>query len=68
MSSNTSHLETARRRKPNLPMAEFAWLPSTFGVPELEEPPKDLRVRRALWAGHRPHERRIGRAIESLAG
>ncbi len=43
-------LETIRSRKPNLPMVEFTWLISTFGIPRLEdEPLRDVRVRRALY-------------------
>jgi peptide/nickel transport system substrate-binding protein len=50
MTLQRTDLETIRRRKPNLPMVEFTWLPSTFGVPKLEEEPfRDLRVRRALY-------------------
>jgi peptide/nickel transport system substrate-binding protein len=49
MTFQRTDLETIQRRKPNLPMVEFTWLISTFGVPRLEEEPlRDLRVRRAL--------------------
>jgi peptide/nickel transport system substrate-binding protein len=49
MTFQRSDLEVVRRRKPNLPTAEFTWLISTFGVPKLEvEPFGDVRVRRAL--------------------
>jgi len=50
MTFQRTDLETIQRRKPNLPIVEFTWLPSTFGVPRLEEEPlRDLRVRRALY-------------------
>jgi peptide/nickel transport system substrate-binding protein len=49
MTLERSDLEAIRRRKPDLPTAEFTWLISTFGVPRLEvEPFRDVRVRRAL--------------------
>jgi peptide/nickel transport system substrate-binding protein len=49
MTLQRSDLEVIRRRKPDLPMVEFTWLISTFGVPKLEEEPfRDVRVRRAL--------------------
>ncbi|MET0851758.1 MAG: ABC transporter substrate-binding protein [Candidatus Rokuibacteriota bacterium] len=49
MTLQRTDLEVIRRRKPNLPTAEFTWLISTFGVPKLEaEPFGDVRVRRAL--------------------
>jgi peptide/nickel transport system substrate-binding protein len=49
MTLQRSDLEAIRRRKPDLPMVEFTWLISTFGVPKLEEEPfRDVRVRRAL--------------------
>src|SRR5262245_9175399 len=49
MTFQRSDLETVQRRKPNLPMVEFIWLVSTFGIPRLEEDPlRDVRVRRAL--------------------
>jgi peptide/nickel transport system substrate-binding protein len=49
MTLQRTELETIRRRKPDLPMAEYTWLISTFGIPRLdEEPLRDVRVRRAL--------------------
>src|SRR5262245_36288439 len=50
MTLQRTDLEVIRRRKPDLPMVEFTWLVSTFGVPKLEEEPlRDVRVRRALY-------------------
>src|SRR5258708_17510524 len=50
MTLQRTDLEAIRPRKPNLPMVEFTWLISTFGIPRLEdEPLRDVRVRRALY-------------------
>ncbi len=50
MTFQRTALEAIRPRKPNLPMVEFTWPISTFGIPRLEdEPLRDVRVRRALY-------------------
>ena len=49
MTLQRTDLEVVLKRKPNLQMAEFTWLISTFGVPNLDADPfKDIRVRRAF--------------------
>ena len=49
MTVQRTDLDVVKRHKPNLQMAEFTWLISTFAAPKLEVAPfGDVRVRRAL--------------------